>query len=76
MVLLVVLVYILSSRSSRPEGVVSLPVLAVFTLGVQRLFPALQEGYNSWATIAVLMFRSSKFSGINSADALSEIIML
>lgn len=50
MVLIAVLAFVLSSM---PGGVASaMPVLAALALGAQRLLPALQQSYNSWASIA------------------------
>jgi len=50
MILIAVLAYALSEQ---PGGVAeALPVLAALALGAQRLLPALQQGYNSWSTIA------------------------
>jgi ABC-type multidrug transport system fused ATPase/permease subunit len=50
MVLIALLAYSLSLQSG---GVAeALPVLAALALGAQRLLPAIQQGYNSWATIA------------------------
>ena len=50
MVLIAVLAYLLSSE---PGGVATaLPVLAALALGAQRLLPALQQSYYSWATIS------------------------
>ena len=50
MVLIAILAYMLSGQSG---GVAeALPVLAALALGAQRLLPALQQSYNSWATVA------------------------
>jgi ABC-type multidrug transport system fused ATPase/permease subunit len=49
MVLIAALAYVLSLQSG---GVATaLPVLGALALGAQRLLPALQQAYNSWATI-------------------------
>ena len=49
MVIFAVLALILSQR---PEGLASaFPILGALALGVQRLLPALQQGYQSWSTI-------------------------
>lgn len=38
--------------NKQPDGLIAaLPVLGALALGVQRLLPALQAGYNSWASI-------------------------
>jgi ABC-type multidrug transport system fused ATPase/permease subunit len=49
MVLIAVLAYSLTSRSS---GIASaIPVLGALALGAQRLLPVLQQGYSSWTNI-------------------------
>jgi len=50
MVLIAGLAYVLSQR---PGGVgAALPVLGALALGAQRLLPALQQSYSTWASIA------------------------
>jgi ABC-type multidrug transport system fused ATPase/permease subunit len=65
MVLIAALAYSLSQKSGGISS--ALPTLGALALGAQRLLPALQQAYNSWATI-----RGSKASMIATIDLLDQ----
>lgn len=64
MVIFALLALILSQR---PEGLASaLPTLGALALGVQRILPALQQGYQAWSSI--LAYQESNQEVVNLLD--------
>lgn len=52
-------------KSNTPDGIMgSLPSLAVFAIGTQRILPSLQQSYNAWAGI------------MGNLDSLREVILI